>query len=200
MIPSSHFVFKVRFLVITWLRSLILPLDFTYPDTNENRTWWTRLESLVTAASVTENHQILYALDIPNVANPRRNGPNLLDSGFYAWSPTRKLPGNPERMSFPHASFEWYLAGTQGSSANFCLDGNGLATRLKVITGQVLVLLAYDSGWSRGSNVMLPSRLFSESGFDTAQIGSITPVLLAGGSELYDFKICIIFDFLLTLL
>ncbi|KXN83552.1 hypothetical protein AN958_01230 [Leucoagaricus sp. SymC.cos] len=94
------------------------------------------------AADKTGSGRILNAISIPNLNLPGHNGENVLASSWYAWRTSSGLPFLPRTEQYPFSTLEWCLASTAGAWTDFHIDSNGLATRVRVISGAKLWIIA----------------------------------------------------------
>lgn len=90
------------------------------------------IPGFIRAGTVESKHKILNALDIPNTSGIHSCGTNPLGTSTNSWLATQTTPP---------PSLQWFLAATEGAFSDWHVDSDGLATRIKVVTGSKLWIL-----------------------------------------------------------
>ncbi|KXN90570.1 GPI mannosyltransferase 1 [Leucoagaricus sp. SymC.cos] len=118
--------------------------DFSNPNGDKNYSAWEFHAPLSTLyeAGKSSSGKILHCLAIPNLDSHYLNGPNPLASSSVVWQSASGLPFLGDFQDFPQSSVEWYTSGLASSYSDFHLDSNGFATRIKILTGTKLWILA----------------------------------------------------------
>ncbi|KAJ3562744.1 hypothetical protein NP233_g9384 [Leucocoprinus birnbaumii] len=116
--------------------------DFSFVNPSEDGALRYAPLTTLTQALKEDTGKILHCLSIPNYDFPLRNGPNALSCGHIAWGATTNVPFLGSDPTYPHSVMEWYLAGLSGSYSDFHIDTNGFATRISVLSGKKLWIIA----------------------------------------------------------
>ncbi|KAJ3575542.1 hypothetical protein NP233_g1025 [Leucocoprinus birnbaumii] len=116
--------------------------DFSFVSPSEDGALRYAPLTTLTKALKEDTGKILHCLSIPNYDFPLRNGPNALSCDHIAWGATTNVSFLGSDPTYPHSVMEWYLAGLNGSYSDFHVDTNGFATRISVLTGKKLWIIA----------------------------------------------------------
>ncbi|KAJ3556393.1 hypothetical protein NP233_g11988 [Leucocoprinus birnbaumii] len=126
--------------------------------------------------------RILNALDLPNPTRTLANDSLGLASCFKTWCSIYKPPFMDVKAAYPSVSLAWFLVALAGAFTYWHLDSNGLLTRIRVLTGKRLWIIAEYEDLKLSDIDLFTQDDYSNFGMNT-KILKLHPIVLTPGME-----------------